>query len=75
MGKQRRQKLSNQIRRAIKDSGLTRYRISQETDIDEGTLCKFFNGQCGLSMKALDRLGDYLDLNITTRRKPSKKGR
>ena len=69
MGKQRWLKLSNQVRREIRDSGLTRYRISQETGIDQSTLSKFFNGQCGLSMDVLDRLGEYLELEITTRRK------
>ena len=70
----KRVKLSEQVRRAIAECGLTRYRISRETGIDQATLSKFNSGERGLPMKTLDRLADFLDLNITTgRRKP--KGR
>ena len=74
MTKRRSKKLTDQLRRAIDDSGLTRYRIAQETDIDESALAKFYNGHQGLSMKALDRLGEYLGLRIVMDREP-KKGR
>ncbi len=75
MKKRRSKKVSDQLRQAIDDSGLTRYRIAMETDIDESTLAKFYNGHRGLSMKALDRLGKFLDLRIVMDRKPEKKGR
>jgi transcriptional regulator with XRE-family HTH domain len=68
--------LTGQIRRAIDESGLTRYRIAKETDIDESALAKIYNGHRALSMEALDRLGEFLNLEIIVRRKPSKaKGR
>ena len=69
MGKRRRQKLTDQLRQAIRDAGVTRYKISQETGIYESTLSKFIHGERGLSMDSLDRLGEYLKLEITTRRK------
>ena len=47
-------KLTDQLRQAIDDSGLTRYRIAQETGISESTLSKFYLGQRGLSMEALN---------------------
>ena len=75
MTKRRSKKLSDQIRRVIDDSGLTRYRIAQDTGIDESTLSKFYNGRQGLSMKALDRLGKYLGLRIVMDCKADKKGR
>ena len=75
MGKRRTNKLSDQVRRAIDDSGLTRYRISQETGIDESALAKFYNGHKGLSIETLDALGEYLELTIVLGRKPGKKGR
>jgi len=40
--------LSNQVRQAIRDSGLTCYRISQLTGIHESTLSKFLSGDRGL---------------------------
>jgi transcriptional regulator with XRE-family HTH domain len=69
-------KLSDQIRQAIETCGKTRYQIGQETGIDQATLCRFMSGKGGLSIPVLDRLGEYLGLNITTESKPRKpKGR
>ena len=75
MGKRRSAKISDQLRRAIDESGISRYRIAKETAIDESTLAKFYNGHAGLSMEALDRLGEYLQLTITLGRMPGKKGK
>jgi len=74
MAKRRSRKLSDQVRQAIDDSGLTRYRIAQETGIDESALAKFYNGHRGLSLQTLDALGEYLELTIIMRRKPKRKG-
>ncbi len=75
MAKRRSKKMTDQVRQAIDDSGLTRYRIAQDTGIDESTLAKFYNGHRGLSMDALDRLGEYLGLRIVMDRKPNAKGK
>ena len=73
MAKRQSNMISDQLRRIIDDSGLTRYVIAKETAIDESTLAKFYNGRGGLSMKALDRLGEFLEIEIiSTRRKPNK---
>ncbi len=71
----KRKKLTDQLRQAIDDSGLTRYRIAQETGISEATLSKFHLGQRGLSMEALNALGEYLQLTIHLGRKPDTKGK
>ncbi len=75
MAKKRLTLVSDQIRQAIDDSGLTRYRIAQETGISETALALFYNGQRGLSMKALNALGEFLQLKVTLGRKPEKKGK
>jgi len=67
--------LTEQLRQAIDDSGLTRYQIAKETGIDESALAKFYTGRRGLSMEALDALGEFLQLKITLGRKPGKKGK
>ena len=73
MGKRRRS-LSDQVRRAVDDSGMSRYRICKELDLAEPTMSRFMNRKGGLSMDTLDALSELLDLNITTgKRKP--KGR
>jgi hypothetical protein len=61
--------VSDQLRRLIKTCGMTRYRLARETGIDAATLCRFAAGECGLSMKALDRLGHVLELKIESQRK------
>ncbi|MBX3435416.1 MAG: helix-turn-helix transcriptional regulator [Pirellulales bacterium] len=75
MAKKRTKQLTDQLRQAIDDSGLTRYRIAKETGISESALAQFYNGHRGLSMEALNALGEFLQLTITTGRKPDKKGK
>jgi transcriptional regulator with XRE-family HTH domain len=67
--------LTDQLRRAIDDSGLTRYRIAKETGGSESALAQFYNGHRGLSMEALNALGECLQLTIHLGRKPEKKGK
>jgi len=71
----KKKKVSDQLRQVIDDSGLTRYRICKEIGLDESTMAKFYNGQQGLSSKALDRLGEFLDLTIVMGKPTEKKGR
>lgn len=66
-------KMTDQLRQAISDSGLTRYRIAKETGIDESALAKFFNGHRGLSWQAMNALGECLQLTIKLGRKPGRK--
>ena len=75
MAKKRTDLLTDQLRQAIDDSGLTRYRLAKETGISESALGQFYNGHRGLSMEALNALGEYLQLRITLGRKPERKGK
>ena len=61
--------MTDQIKQAIDNSGLTRYRIAKDTGIDESTLAKFYNGHRGLSMDVLDRLGEYLLVDYIARKR------
>ena len=72
MAKKQQNKLTDQLRQVIKDCGLTRYEIAKQTGIDESALAKFYNGHRGLSMEALNALGEFLELTIHLGRKPSK---
>lgn len=56
---------SDQIRRAIEKSGMTRYRISKLADIPESTLSRFMSGK-GINTESLDLIAKVLGLNITT---------
>lgn len=57
-------KLSDEIRSAIENAGVTRYRICKDTGIAQPTLTRFMTGERGLPMKTLDVLAEYLDLHI-----------
>jgi transcriptional regulator with XRE-family HTH domain len=74
MAKKRTRALTDQLRQVIDDSGLTRYRLAKQTGISESALAQFYNGHRGLSMDALNALGEFLKLTITLGRKPGKKG-
>lgn len=75
MGREPAKLLTDQLRQAIDDSGLTRYQIAKEAGIDESALAKFYNGRRGLSMDALNALGECLQLRITLGRRPNPKGK
>ena len=56
--------LTEQVRRAIAESGISRYRIARETGIAESTLSNFMADKRGFSLASLDALGDFLELDI-----------
>lgn len=61
-------KPSEVIRAAILDSDATRYRICQETGIEQSAMSRFMSGERGLSMEALDTLAEYFKLELVPRR-------
>jgi hypothetical protein len=76
MAKKPNKRFSDEIRAAVETCGKTRYRISKETGIDAAVLCRFVQGQVGLSMDTLDTLAECLGLHVVSERKPRvKKGR
>lgn len=54
---------SEQLRRAIRESGRTRYSISCETGVDQSTLSRFMKGGA-LSLSVVDKLMTALSLEI-----------
>jgi len=70
----RRDKLTDQIRRAINESGVSRYRLWKETGIDQATLSRFMAGKAGMTLKSLDVLADALRLRVVAGRS-KRKGR
>jgi hypothetical protein len=63
-----REKLSEQIRQAIRDADVSQYRLSFLAQVDPGHLSRFVNGKAGLSLDAIDRIADVLKLRITVDR-------
>lgn len=56
---------SDEIRAAVENCGMSRYRIAKITGIDAAVLCRFVQGQVGLSMDTLDKLAECIGLHIT----------
>ena len=72
MTKKQSKPMSERLKDAIETSGVTRYRISQETGIEESALSRFMSGKRGLSMEAIDRLLEYLNLEVVEKSKRRK---
>ena len=60
-------KVLDAVRRAIQQSGQSRYAISKATGIDQGHLSKLMAGTSGLSIERLEQLARHLDLEIIVR--------
>ena len=62
------------IAKAIKESGKSRYQISKETGIDNAVLCRIVTGSgtgsCGT--KTADKLCEYLGLELVEKNKTKK---
>jgi predicted transcriptional regulator len=56
--------VSDQLRAIVASCGLSRYRIAKSTGIDQAALSRFLSGERGLSSEALDKLGEFLDLEV-----------
>ncbi|MHB8897715.1 MAG: helix-turn-helix domain-containing protein [Thermoguttaceae bacterium] len=64
--------VTERLRRAISESGSTRYAISKATGIPESTLSRFVAKGGGVSAGNLDRLCEHLGLRLVGER-PAKK--
>ena len=66
-------KLSEQLREAIEKAGVSRYEIAKQTGVSETTLCRFVSGERGISVDAMDAIGQYLGLSIVrSKKRPTK---
>ena len=58
---------TEQLRAAIKEHELSRYALWQATGIDQASLSRFVQGKGGLSLEAVDKLVDALDLELVVK--------
>jgi transcriptional regulator with XRE-family HTH domain len=69
-------KILSAIRKAIEDSDQTRYQIAQAAQIAQSQLSRFMSGERGLSVEAVEKLADHLELEIQIRpKRKSKRGK
>jgi ribosome-binding protein aMBF1 (putative translation factor) len=60
--------MTDVLRKAIANSGETRYRISQGTGIDQASLMRFARGDASLRLDRADALAAYLNLELVERK-------
>jgi transcriptional regulator with XRE-family HTH domain len=67
--------LANQIREAVKESGLSVYELAKMADVDQSNLNRFLNGtRENLTLQVVERLFSVLGLTLV-RNKPTQKRR
>jgi transcriptional regulator with XRE-family HTH domain len=64
-----RPKLTDALRTAINEGGVTRYRIAKDTGILETSLSRFMRGETSLRLDKADLLADYLGLKLVKKAK------
>lgn len=58
---------SEQLKQAIEDSELSRYRIAQLSGVAQSTMSQFMNGKRAMSLANIDAILEVLDLELTPR--------
>ena len=67
--------LAGQLRKAIKESGLTPYRIATDANVDRAIMTRFVNGDRGLTLDTASRIAEFLGLELRPARKRNKKAK
>lgn len=68
-------RLSDQIRKAIDRSDMSKYAICKAAEIDQSVMSRFMARKAGMTLESLDRLAAVLDLRIVSGRKARRKAR
>ncbi len=61
--------LTDALKAAMEDSGVSRYRIAMETGILQTSLSRFMRGETSLRLDKADVLAEYLGLELVRRRR------
>jgi plasmid maintenance system antidote protein VapI len=61
--------ISETLRRAILDCGISPYELAKRTGVDQGVLSRFINSERDLRLQTADRLAPELGLELVARRK------
>ena len=67
--KKRETYLERQIRTAIKESGLTIYRLAKDSGASQPVLCRFVNGKRGITLATASKLAETLGLELVSKKK------
>lgn len=67
--------LSEQLREAIRESGLSMVAVARGVDLHKATMSRFMSGERGLRLDAVDKLCELLQLRLAAERAPRKSKR
>jgi transcriptional regulator with XRE-family HTH domain len=67
--KTKHEKLSDQLRRLVHDSGLGQRELARLIGVDVSALSRFLAGERGCSTRLLDKLGEHFNLRLVQERK------
>ncbi len=59
--------VSEQLRRFIKDSGVSLYQLERETGVHNSMLSRFLRGERGLRLESVDALSKFLKLRLVSK--------
>lgn len=65
----RKQSVSETLRNAIKESGLTHYRIAKDAGTTPAVVSRFAYGERDLRLETVDRIAEVLGLELRKREK------
>jgi plasmid maintenance system antidote protein VapI len=61
-------RISEQLREAILAADVSRYRIAKDLGVSEAQLSRFISGTTALGQDFIDRIGEYLGLELVGRK-------
>lgn len=70
----KRTSVTDQVRRAILTSGMSRYAICKASGVEQAALSRFMAGKTSLTLTTLDRMADVLGLDLVVRKPKRKRG-
>lgn len=63
----RRETVSEVVRRAIEESGVSRYELAKRSGVSQSVLSRFVAGDRSINLETLDRLAEVLGIEIRIR--------
>ncbi|MGE0537939.1 MAG: helix-turn-helix domain-containing protein [Pirellulales bacterium] len=60
---------SEELREAVRNASVSRYQISKATGISEANLSRLVHGTGGLRLETLDKLIDYLGMELRPKKR------
>lgn len=64
--------LENQIRAAIKNSGLSINRLAKDSGVSQPVLCRFMNKTRGITLTTASKLAESLGLELISKKRKRK---